>query len=68
MSEKKGEGIRQAVLRELEAVSARFPQLRIMQLLGNLKSGDLYYLEDSQLLELLQSYPNTCEYAEKEEE
>lgn len=45
--------IRAAVIRKLETLAERYPMLRVGQLLGNAFVGDLYVVEDDELLRAL---------------
>lgn len=57
MSEKEGDEKRTAALETLAAVSERFPNLRVCQLIANATAvNDSYYVEDSQLTGALMAY------------
>ena len=34
----------------------RFPHLRLCQIIGNVRPGDIYYVKDNELLSLLREY------------
>ena len=41
--------LRSQVIKNLELLTERYPQLRLGQILGNAISGDLYYTSDEEL-------------------
>lgn len=54
----------QHVLNEILEVWKRYPQLRFMQLLGNMFSRDAYYVTDDELIEVVREYPEATAAAE----
>ena len=66
MSEREGNEIRQELLQTIVRLSDKYPSLRVTQLLGNSHGGehiDLYYIEDSRLLNWLLLYETRADQA-----
>lgn len=69
MSQKEGNAMRRGVIQAIDRLSSKYPDLRITQLIGNATpseeaqklNNDLYYVEDSQLLEWLLGYERKLE-------
>lgn len=76
MSEREGDSVRKELLRTIDRLSARYPALRICQLIGNAvpseeaqrRGNDLYYVEDSQLLQWLLDYERKVESMRAQEQ
>jgi len=74
MSEHEGDEVRRQLLSTIERLSAKYPALRLCQLIGNAtppeeakrRGNDLYYVEDSVLNQWLLIYECWVEAASKE--
>ncbi len=51
--------LRANVIKQLETLAERYPNLRLGQILQNAISGDLYYVDDAALLHALQQLYTT---------